>query len=94
MDWRRGLDRLAWYVAGVAFFVILGVITEDVWDDDGLGAVTSMEWTMIAGVSIGGAILVLLALRGIGWVVSGFMAGAGVPQIDPDQPRGDIARLE
>ena len=43
MDWRRGIDRLAWYVAGVAFFVILGVMSEDVWDDNELGTITSME---------------------------------------------------
>ena len=94
MDWRRGIDRLAWYVAGVAFFVILGVMSEDVWDDDELGAVTSMDWTMIGGGSIGGAVLVWLAVRGIGWVVSGFLAGGETTPADADQPRADIAHPE
>ena len=94
MDWRRGIDRLAWYVAGVAFFVILGVMSEDVWDDNELGAITSTEWTLIGGGSIGGAVLVLFALRGIGWVVSGFLAGGEASPADADEPRAEIAHSE
>ncbi len=94
MDWRRGLDRLAWYAAGVAFIVILGVVSEDVWDDDELGAFTSMDWTIFGGASLGGAVLVLLALRGIGWVVSGFLAGGETSRANADQPRTEIANPE
>ena len=53
MDWHRGIDRLAWYAAGVAFPAILGAMPEDAWDDDEWGAVTSMEWTMFGGGSAG-----------------------------------------
>ncbi len=91
MDWRRGIDRLAWYVAGVAFLVIVGAMTEDVWDDDEFGVVTSMEWTMIGGASLGGAVVVWLAIRGIGWVVSGFLVGGKKSPADADQPRAEIA---
>ena len=94
MDWRRGIDRLAWYVAGVAFLVILGAMTEDVWDDDEFGVVTSMEWTMIGGASLGGAVVVWLAIRGIGWVVSGFLVGGKKSRADADQPRAEIAHPE
>ncbi len=76
------------------FFVILGVMSEDVWDDDELGVVTSTEWTMIGGGSIGGAVLVLLAIRGIGWVVSGFLAGDKKASADADQPLAEIAHPE
>ncbi len=94
MDWRRGIDRLAWYVTGVSFFVILGVMSEDVWDDNELGTITSMEWTLIGGGSIGGAVLVLLAIRGIGWVASGFLTGGETSRADADQPSAEIARPE
>ena len=73
MDWRRGIDRLSWYVAGAAFLAILGAITEDIWDDNEWGTVTSMAWTMIGGGSFAGAVVLLLAIRGIGWVVAGFL---------------------
>ena len=94
LDWRKGIDRLAWYVASIAFFVILGVITEDAWDDNELGVITSMEWTLIGGGSIGGAVLVLLAIRGIGWVVSGFLAAGETSPADTDNPRAEIAHSE
>ena len=76
------------------FFVILGVITEDVWDDHEIGVVTSMEWIMIGGASLAGAVLVLLALRGIGWVVSGILAGDEISRANPDQPHTQIAHPE
>jgi len=77
------------------FFVILGVITEDVWDDHEIGVVTSMEWIMIGGASLAGAVLVLLALRGIGWVVSGFLAGDEVSRANRfDGSLADVFELQ
>ncbi len=75
MDWRRGIDRLAWYVAGATFPAILVALSEDAWDDGEWGMITSMEWTLIVGGSAGGAVVVWLAIRGLGWVVAGFLGG-------------------
>ena len=78
MDVRRGCDRLAWFAAGVAFLVILvvtwGEVIEDIEDTkaDNISAASSMDWLLVAGVSIGGAIVVWAIVRGIGWVWAGF----------------------
>ena len=90
MNWRQGIDRLAWYMAGVAFLAVLGEMFEDVFDDDRIGAVTSTEWAMIGGASVGGAVLVWLVIRGIGWVVAGFVGDGEASQRGEDRAHGRI----
>ena len=94
MDWRTGIDRLAWFLAGTAFFVILGVITEDIWDDDDFAVMTSMDWAIIGGSAIGGAVAVFLVLRGISWVVSGFLTGTEGSQTESETVPADTAELK
>jgi len=91
MDWSTGFDRLARLLAGTAFFVILGVIAEDIWDDDDFAVMTSLDWAVIGGSAIGGGVVVFLVIRAIGWAVSGFMTDKDVSRIESARPSSEIA---
>jgi hypothetical protein len=91
MNWRTGFDRLAWFLGGITFFVIAGVIAEDVWDDNDFALLTSVDWAVFAGSAIGGGLAVLLVLRGIGWVVSGFLTRKDDSPVTTQPPAPETA---
>ena len=90
MDWRTGFDRLAWFLGGIAFLAISGVIAEDIWDENDFAVLTSLDWAVFTGSAVGGGLVVFLVVRGIGWVISGFVAKKDASRIETAQPATEI----